>query len=210
MPRSIKALATAVLAVRTKGRRRLVALAGPPASGKSTLAAALVDHLNALGEKAVLVPMDGFHLDNAVLEPRGLVSRKGAPETFDAGGFVRLVQALGTEEEIAFPVFDRTGDCTIAGAGMVSAAHRTVVIEGNYLLLNRAPWIGLASLWDYSVLLDVPRDVLRDRLVARWVTHGLSHKAAVVRAEGNDMRNADVVAGESRGADLVWSEVAGR
>ena len=71
----------------TGARRHLAAIAGPPGSGKSTLAEAVVAELVGAGIDAVLMPMDGFHLDNRLLEPRGLLPRKGAPETFDFGGF---------------------------------------------------------------------------------------------------------------------------
>ena len=71
-------------------QRFLVAIAGPPGAGKSRLAAELHDILPE-GTSAV-VPMDGFHFDNAVLEQRGLSARKGAPETFDFAGFEALLK----------------------------------------------------------------------------------------------------------------------
>ena len=74
--------------------RVIVAVAGAPGSGKSTFAAELARRLMARGRRSVVVPMDGFHLDNAVLEARNLLPRKGAPETFDAQGFVRLIRAI--------------------------------------------------------------------------------------------------------------------
>ena len=90
-------LAARIAALPLRGRRRLVAIAGAPTSGKSTLAERLVEEL---GPRAALVPMDGFHLDNRVLDERGLRPRKGAPETFDAAGFVRLVNALRQKDEV--------------------------------------------------------------------------------------------------------------
>jgi len=67
--------------------RRLIAIAGAPASGKSTLAARVVEGLNAqVPGRAAVVPMDGFHLDDTVLSARGDLARKGAPHTFDVLG----------------------------------------------------------------------------------------------------------------------------
>ncbi len=90
--------------------RRLVAIAGAPGSGKSTLTDNLVTHLNVTrpGVAAVL-PMDGYHFDARVLVPRGLRSRKGAPETFDVVGLQHMLKRLrdDDEEEVAVPVFDR-------------------------------------------------------------------------------------------------------
>src|SRR5688572_27161103 len=95
---------------RAAGARTLVAVAGPPGAGKSTFAEALADRLNeaAAGSAAVL-PMDGFHFDDRVLEPLGLRARKGAPDTFDVAGLRHMLERLrrNQEAEIAVPVFDR-------------------------------------------------------------------------------------------------------
>ena len=180
-----------------KGRRRLVALAGPPASGKSTLADALVKNLDRMGACAVLVPMDGFHLDNRILTKRGLLHRKGAPETFDANGFVKLIQSIAAEEEVFFPVFDRDIDCSIAGAGVVSAVHDTVVVEGNYLLLSQDPWSKLHDLWDCATFISASIDVLRERLIQRWLKQGLTKQAAIEKTESNDLLNVETVLNNS-------------
>ena len=124
-----------------KSRRFVVGIAGPPGSGKSTLAESLRDVL----PDSAVVSMDGFHFDDAVLERRGLSGRKGAPETFDYAGFAALVSRLrGDEPEIAIPVFDRAIELSRAGAEIVGAETRFVLVEGNYLLLDEAPWSGLA------------------------------------------------------------------
>ncbi|MFD2856865.1 hypothetical protein ACFSZS_21815 [Seohaeicola zhoushanensis] len=147
----IDELEARVLALPERDMRHLVAISGPPAAGKSTLAAELVARL---GPGAILVPMDGFHLDNAVLAPRGLLDRKGAPETFDALGFVHAMQRLATETEVVLPDFDRAQDRAIAGRIVVGPAHRIAVVEGNYLSCTHAPWNRLARLWSLSVFLD--------------------------------------------------------
>lgn len=177
-----------------EGRSRvLVAVAGAPGSGKSTLAAELARRLNAQKVATVIVPMDGFHLDNAVLDARGMRRRKGAPETFDAAGFIHLVRRLIQGEEVIAPIFDRARDIAVAGAQVVPAPTRVVVVEGNYLLFDESPWRDLASLWDIAVRIEVPTDELRRRLIQRWLDHGLSHAAARARAEGNDIPNAERV-----------------
>jgi len=190
-----------VLATPRKAKRRLVAIVGAPASGKSTLAEQLVGRLVAAGCAAQLVPMDGFHLHNPILEARGLLDRKGAPETFDATGLLRLVERLGHEDDIYYPVFERARDISIAGAGYIGTDCDTVMIEGNYLLLDAPVWRQMKDHWDVSVMLDVPLPVLRARLIQRWLDHGLSQSEAEARAQGNDLPNARLVAESSTAAD---------
>jgi pantothenate kinase len=120
-------------------RRILVAIAGPPGAGKSTVAERIRQQLACAGRSAAVVPMDGFHLDNAVLAERGLHSRKGAPETFDVHGFRHLVSRIAAgEEDVAYPLFDRSRDAAVAGAAVLPSDIEFVLFEGNYLLLRQA------------------------------------------------------------------------
>ncbi|MCC1491212.1 nucleoside/nucleotide kinase family protein [Cognatishimia sp. F0-27] len=185
--------------------RRLIALAGPPAAGKSTVSELLLRRLLDTGRSAVLVPMDGFHLDNRLLESRGLLHRKGAPETFDAAGFGHLINRIRAGESAVYPVFDRSRDLAIAGAGEVTGDAEFVLVEGNYLLLNRGPWQALASLWDYAIWIDAPRDQLRHRLMQRWRDEGLTEEVAREKVDGNDMPNVDLLLNNRSIADLVLS-----
>lgn len=147
--------------------------------------------------------MDGFHLDNRVLDARGLRPRKGAPETFDAMGFLRMVQRLSVEDEVVIPVFDRTRDTAIAGAAVVAPDVTIAVVEGNYLLLHEPPWDGLQKLWDLSVFLDVPIDELRGRLIQRWIDHDHTPAEAETRARSNDLPNAERVLANSSAAEII-------
>lgn len=185
------------------GARFLLALAGPPATGKSTLAERLTQRLSAQGRQAALLPMDGFHLDNRLLAARGLLARKGAPETFDSDGFLAMIRRVKAGGEVVVPVFDRDRDIAIAGAAIIGRETGIVVVEGNYLLFDRPPWRDLAALWDLSVFLTAPEPTLRDRLVARWLHHGLDAAAALARAEANDLPNARLILAHRLPASLV-------
>lgn len=201
-------LSNLVVRIKTLAKVRariLVGVAGAPGSGKSTLAEALVDDL---GPEACVLPMDGFHLPNKTLVERGLLARKGAPETFDADGFIALLRKVRSTPEVTYPTFDRTLDATVPDAGVICAGTRIVVAEGNYLLLKAAPWSETAACLDLSVQLDVPRDTLEARLIQRWRDHGHSEEAAILRARGNDLRNADVVLTASRPADVTLRQSA--
>ncbi|MEM6577581.1 MAG: nucleoside/nucleotide kinase family protein [Pseudomonadota bacterium] len=165
----------------------MVAIAGAPGSGKSTLAEAL--HAKTVLHSCV-IPMDGFHLDNATLEERALLPRKGAPETFDLTGFRKLIAALRRGQAESFPIFDRSADKTVPDGGIVPRSTELALIEGNYLLLDEPEWSDLQTFWDASIWLDVPEPVLLSRLVERWTKHGLSNAEARDRAEQNDLVNA--------------------
>lgn len=178
--------------------RYIVALAGPPGAGKSTVAAELVA---ALGTGAKAVPMDGFHCDDAVLIARGARARKGAPDTFDARGFLHLLQRLRVEDEVAIPLFDRDLEISRAGAEIITAADRILIVEGNYLLLTEAPWP--EGRYDLTVWIDVPEAELDRRLMARWAHHGKTPAEARVWIDSNDMPNIRRVVAGSRAADLV-------
>lgn len=180
-------------------------LAGAPASGKSTLAEALARAV----PRACVVPMDGFHLDNAILSTRGLLARKGAPQTFDAAGFAHLMARLRREEDVIYPLFDRSLDRAIAGAGHVSHEVETVVVEGNYLLFDSPVWRDLIGLWDLSINLTVCEETLRTRLIERWLDYGYTPDEARRKAEENDLPNATLVQEASLKADLSIAAVEG-
>ncbi|MFA3916540.1 nucleoside/nucleotide kinase family protein [Ruegeria hyattellae] len=199
----ITTLIDTILAASRAGRRRLVALAGAPASGKSTLAEALAEGLNARGCNTKVVPMDGFHLHNPTLIERGLLDRKGAPATFDVMGFAHLVARLQDEDEVFYPTFDRTRDIAIAGGGLIGPLCDTIIVEGNYLLFDAPQWRDLSKHWDLSVRLDVPLETLEKRLIDRWLDHGLSEEDATTRATRNDIANARSIAGAMLAADVT-------
>lgn len=202
-------LARILAAVRARhvpGRRLIVAIAGPPASGKSTLAAALVGALNeGAGEgSAALLPMDGYHLDNRILEQRRLLPRKGAPETFDSEGFCRMVALVrAAHDDIIHPVFDRDADLAVAGAAIIAGSVEIVIVEGNYLLLGDEPWRAAQSNYDLTVFVAPAMPTLSERLVERWLIHGHDRDAAIRRAQDNDLPNAELVVEQSVGADII-------
>ncbi|MDA3039262.1 MAG: nucleoside/nucleotide kinase family protein [Actinomycetota bacterium] len=184
--------------------RTIVAIAGPPGAGKSTLVDQL---LGTLGESppVAILPMDGFHLDNRILELRGQSARRGAPFTFDAAGFVATMGRVRRDDvEVFVPSFDRSADLARAGAIRIGTEHRIVLAEGNYLLLDEAPWSQIRHMADLSVFIDVEAAVLESRLVRRWLDYGLSAAAARRRAEDNDLVNARLVLDRSSPPHYVY------
>ncbi|WP_265445309.1 nucleoside/nucleotide kinase family protein [Flexivirga meconopsidis] len=187
----------AVDALRAALRRRtrvLAGLTGAPAAGKSTLAARLAEAAEACGLRTVVVPMDGFHLAQEVLDARGWGSVKGAPHTFDAAGYVALLRRLrGEPGTVWAPEFDRSLEQAIAGAIEVGPQVQVVITEGNYLLLDGPPWDGVRPLLDLAWYVEAPDELRRQRLIARHEHYGRSRSEATDRALGTDERNAALV-----------------
>ncbi|SCK36357.1 Panthothenate kinase [Streptomyces sp. ScaeMP-e48] len=182
------------------GQRRVLGIAGPPGAGKSTLAEKLTE---ALEGRAVLVPMDGFHLAGAELERLGRADRKGAPDTFDAPGYAALLRRLrdpDPDHPVYAPAFDRALEEPVAGALAVTPDVPLVITEGNYLLLDEGPWAPVRGLLDEVWFLELDPEVRVRRLVERHVRYGKPPAVARAWVERSDEANARLV---ERGRDLA-------
>ena len=185
------------------GRRKLLGLTGPPGGGKSTLAQAL---LEALPGRAIVVPMDGFHLANAELARLGRADRKGAPDTFDSAGYVALLQRLKAQragEVVYAPEFHRDIEEAVAGAIAVPSQVPLVITEGNYLLLDDGPWRDVRPLLDEVWYVDVDDALRRERLLQRHMRFGRSLEAARDWVASTDEPNARRIALTRGRADLL-------
>ncbi|MQA12183.1 MAG: nucleoside/nucleotide kinase family protein [Pseudonocardiaceae bacterium] len=186
------------------GERRLLGVCGAPASGKSTVASALTE---ALGDKAVCVGMDGFHLAQAELERLGRAARKGAPDTFDAHGYLALLSRLRdvrAGEIVYAPEFRREIEEPVACAVPVYPDIPLVITEGNYLLLDdEHPWERVRALLDETWFLAPDEEARIARLVARHERYGRSNQEAKERAYGSDQANAERIRATAHRADLV-------
>jgi pantothenate kinase len=186
--------------------RVLLGICGAPGAGKSTLAAKLV---TALGDEAVYVGMDGFHLAQVELTRLDRTARKGAPDTFDAAGYVNLLSRLATQTTttVYAPEFRREIEEPIAGAVPVHPEHRIVVTEGNYLLVPDAPWHQVKTLLTETWFLSPAETLRRERLIARHQAFGRTPDEARERTLGSDERNAVLINATLPAADLVLHAV---
>lgn len=202
-----------VEALRGEGRTRiLVGIAGSPGSGKTTLARALVDRINAREPgTAAYLPMDGFHLANSTLDRLGLHDRKGAIETFDGWGFVALLDRLHTETDhvVYAPSFERRVDEGVAGEIAIEPEATVVVVEGNYLLVDREPWSMIRDRLEAAWFCAAPATERELRLIDRHTRHGRTVAAATAWARDVDGANAILIEASSHRADLVVSGITG-
>lgn len=185
------------------GRRTLLGITGAPGSGKSTFAAWLQQQFGA--ELAVVVPMDGFHLGNAIIDGTPLRQRKGAMDTFDVGGYLSLLQRLVRRDEdvVYAPEFRRTLDEPVAASIAVPASVPLVITEGNYLLAETPQWKEVRAQLDEVWFVDTPPALRIGRLVDRHVEFGMVRAAAEAWATGPDETNAVLIEATRQGADRV-------
>jgi pantothenate kinase len=189
-------------------RRYLVGIAGIGASGKSTLAGRVCEAVERLRPGIVrLVPMDGFHLTNAQLDAVGLRDRKGSPATFDAEGYLHLLEASrSATKQLTFPVYDRTVHEPVVrdtSTQTLGPTTRLVVTEGNYLLLDEQPWSRLEHVLDECWWLDTPPDVARQWMIERHIRGGRDESAAVSHYERSDRLNVAHVLSHRREPDIT-------
>ena len=184
--------------------RYLIGIVGKPGAGKSTLSASLLDELHS--SEVTVVPMDGYHLSNAVLQALGRADRKGAPDTFDVAGFASLLQRIRNEKsvDVYYPVFDRSIEESIAAQGVVTKETKVVIVEGNYLLHDSGGWEVIAELLDELWFIDVDDEKRLERLIARHIAYGKSPADAQSWSRGSDEVNARTIAtGRSRAHAVI-------
>ena len=192
-------------------RRYMLGITGSPGSGKSTLSALLVDEVNKRANKIVcaLVPMDGFHMRNSKLIELGLRELKGIPDTFEAENFVNLLGELAAvpRKPVSCPAFDRSIEEPVENAISVSTEQSVLVIEGNYLLLQKAPWDKIHGLLDEVWFIEANEATILPRLIERHIAGGKTMDGALDKVNSTDLPNARLIDATKSFADRIISDL---
>lgn len=189
--------------------RLVVAVAGVPGAGKSTLVEHMHSALAQLGVTSSTLPQDGYHYYRHELarfaDPQEAFRRRGAPYTFNAAKFVESVGKLRGGGPVVAPLFDHSTKDPQEGAIVIGPDVRVVFVEGNYVGLTDEPWCGLAAVVDELWVVETEATLLRQRLIRRHVESGVSAtvEEATERADGLDWQNAVYVMEHTREPDVV-------
>jgi type I pantothenate kinase len=164
---------------RAKRTPFIIAVAGSVAVGKSTVSRLLMELMKRWDgiPNVELITTDGFLYPNAELEKRGLMNRKGFPESYDRKRLLQFVADVKSgKEEVSAPVYSHLSYDILEGERKVINSPDVLIVEGLNVL--QPPAIGqevaLSDYFDFSIYIDAePADIEQwylERFKALWET----------------------------------------
>jgi pantothenate kinase len=191
--------------------RSMIALAGVPGAGKTTLASRLAEAINTRTAPNTMVAlgMDGFHFTKAALrqfpDPAEAFARRGAPWTFDATALLQRLEELrasADRRDVPWPGFEHAVGDPVESASTVPASTRLVIVEGLYLLHRTDGWETISRCFDERWYLDTPLEFALERLALRHMqAWGVTRDDAEHRIATSDRLNAVLVQNSAQFAD---------
>ncbi len=184
--------------------RQIIAIAGPPGSGKTTLTEILKRLLEEEHGPVSLLPMDGFHLHNSTLQQLGKAAIKGHPSTFDSAAYLAFLErAHRSGTALAAPVFDHGVGEPVDNALPIPPEAQVILTEGNYLLSRDFPWAGIRQHCSATIFLDIPWPVCRERLIARRLSIGQDITSTLDWVDRSDQANYAYVMDQSDRSGVI-------
>jgi pantothenate kinase len=179
----------------------ILAIAGPPGSGKSSLAALFLQMLKKENIPAYILPLDGFHLKNEELQRKPfyqhpsitLYDRKGAKESYNFNQFFRLMEKLKAGDSFYWPSYSRKTHDPVERGIYIKKQRALYIVEGNYLLLTSEPWNSLPAYFHSSIYIHPKKRHLKRRIINRKCRGGYSLLEAKLHYKNTDSRNIDEV-----------------
>lgn len=190
-------------------KRSLIAIAGIPGAGKSTLVERLAQELIQRDITCKVFPQDGYHYYREKLaefeDPEEAFRRRGAPFTFDSDRFIGDIEKVRDGQNIWVPLFDHSKKDPVEHSIEIPSDTQVILVEGNYVGLDDEPWAKTKNLCDELWFLDTDHDLVRERIIKRHVSSGVARSVeeATERALGLDWQNALYVLHHTRIPDVV-------
>jgi type I pantothenate kinase len=150
----------------------VIGVAGSVAVGKSTFARVLQTLLSRWPDhpKVDLVTTDGFLHPNSVLERRGIMNRKGFPESYDTRNLLRFLRDVKSgDPEVRAPIYSHVVYDIVADQELVVRQPDILILEGLNVLQAGGTQEFVSDYFDYSIYLDAEEPDIEEWYVARFL-----------------------------------------
>ena len=151
----------------------VIGIAGSVAVGKSTISRVLQELLARWPQhpQVELVTTDGFLFPNSVLEERGLMERKGFPESYDRRALLEFVaRAAGGEERLEVPVYSHFAYDVLEDETRVISRPDILILEGLNVLQAGGEGAFVSDYFDFSIFVDADPVAVRGWYIERFIT----------------------------------------
>ena len=191
----------------------VIGVAGSVSAGKSTIARVLREVLSRWVEhrSVELLTTDGFLHPNQVLQERGLMQRKGFPESYDLPRLVRFLADVKAGRDAIAPVYSHLSYDIVPGEQKVFQHPDVLIVEGINVLqpapnhAERGARTVVSDFFDFSIFIDADEADLRNWYIARFLT---LRDTAFQRPDSYFHRFAALPIEEARAmAAKIWDEI---
>jgi len=171
--RQLASVTDTFLGAPPRPRPFVIGIAGSVAVGKSTISRVLQELLARWPEhpQVELITTDGFLLPNRVLEERGLMDRKGFPESYDRRVLLEFVaRSKAGEDHLEVPVYSHFAYDVLPGETRVVSRPDILIVEGLNVLQAGEAGAFVSDYFDFSIFVDAEIDAVRGWYIQRFIT----------------------------------------